>query len=199
MIALTPTNWPKTKLNRWQQLFTAEQYNALPPLYSQDGKGAQAVAVVKYFAGSKTWFASEFCPETGTFFGYVVNHAEPECSEWGYFLAEEISASQVPTFSRGPRGNFRIIPVVERDLSFRPQTIAAAVLAAGGPDLAAGETDDALVVALSEPADDEQAARDAFDAQYADTAATVMARQETRDRAAAPSPPPAAGLDASEF
>ena len=47
---------------------------ALPPLSSQDGKGEQALAVVKFFDpyGSWSWYASEFDPEQGLFFGLVV-------------------------------------------------------------------------------------------------------------------------------
>ena len=220
MIALkqkTAADWAPLKLNRWQQLFTAEQAKMLPALYSQDGKGAAATAVIKYFAGGLTWFASEFDPETGVFFGYVVNHRAPEDSEWGYFTAAELSASQVPKINRGPNNSFRIIPVVERDLSFRPQTIAAAVLAAGGLDLAgldklsdtidadlaaadaAAAAEEAAAIAAFNAADPaaaaEEAARAAFDANL--TTESVFDRQEARDRAA--NPPPAAGLNASDF
>lgn len=199
MIANAPANWPKVKLNRWQQLMTAEQFAALPPLYSQDGKGSAATAIVKFFAGGLTWFASEFDRETGTFFGYVVNHRELDKSEWGYFTAAEICAAQTPTVNRGPLNSFRIIPVVERDLSFRPCTIAAAVLAAGGLDLASldalsdeidSDLEEADNAAAAEQAAADEAARAEFDALYADTAATVIARQEARD---------AAGLDPSQF
>lgn len=198
-------NWCATKLNRWQQLMTAEQARAIPALYSQDGKGSAATAHIKFFAGGLTWFASEFDPETGTFFGYVVNHRDPESSEFGYFMASELSASQVPKMNRGPGNSFRIVPVVERDLSFKPQTIAAAVLAAGGPDLAAVDeaaADDEAAEVDSELEESEQAARDAFDALYGDNAAIAreLARnQQARADAVADSTPPAAGLDPSQF
>lgn len=197
-------NWCALQLNRWQKLLTAEQARKLPALYSQDGKGSAATAVVKFFAGGLTWFASEFDPETGTFFGYVVNHREIGKSEFGYFMASELSAAQTPRMNRGPNNSFRIVPVVERDLSFQPQTIAAAVLAAGGPDLAAVDEADADAEAAevdSELEESEQAARDSFDALYGDTAAIAreLARNlQARADAVADSTPPA-GLDPSQF
>ena len=150
-------DFTRIKLNRWQQFLTAEQQRNLPPLYSQDGKGFRAVAHVKFFAGGLTWFATEFDRATGQFFGYVVNHAEPEFSEFGYFAADEMSARQVPSVRR--RGDsFEIIPVVERDNSFQPCPVGEAVRRLTGGRFDPAARDDS-------PADSaEAAAVAAFDA-----------------------------------
>ncbi len=82
---------------------------ALPPLYSQDGKGLDAIAVVKFFdpSGSWTWYASEGSEDNGDFrfFGLVDGHVQ----ELGYFLLSELSSL------RGALG----LPI-ERDRHFTP-------------------------------------------------------------------------------
>lgn len=156
-------DFTRIKLNRWQQFLTSEQQRNLPPLYSQDGKGFQAIAHVKFFAGGLTWFATEFDRATGQFFGFVVNHAEPEFSEFGYFAADEMNARQVPSVRPGARpGEFRIIPVVERDTSFDPCPVGEAIrnLTGGKFDPAARAESEAA----AEMHDDEAAAVAAFDA-----------------------------------
>jgi hypothetical protein len=122
----TKTNWQRVKLNKWQQLLTAAEERSLPPLYSQDGKGFQAIARVKFFAGGLTWLATEFDPVEGLFFGLVVNHTDPDFSELGYFAAEELAAKQTPTIQHLPGGRFKLLPVVERDLHFKPVSLAEA-------------------------------------------------------------------------
>lgn len=91
------------------QLLTKELRKKLPPLYSGEEKGLEAVALVKFFTpdSSWTWYASEF-DGTDTFFGLAVGF-EPEL---GYFLLSELS--QV----RGVLG----LPV-ERDLHYTPKTL----------------------------------------------------------------------------
>jgi hypothetical protein len=125
------------KLNRWQKLLTAEQARALPPLYSQEGKGLNATAYVKFFAGGLTWFITEFDPEAeidpsaglgpqrGLFFGLVISPSNPN-GEFGYFAAAELCARQTPSGQPLGGNRFRIIPVVERDLHFTPKPLAAA-------------------------------------------------------------------------
>jgi hypothetical protein len=92
-------------------LLTKENLKALPPLYSQDGKGEDAIAVVKFFTpwSNWTWYASEFNPEEGLFFGKVVGHE----TELGYFTLAELEAV------RGPAG-LRI----ERDRHFQPKPLS---------------------------------------------------------------------------
>ena len=91
------------------QLITEEIRHALPPLYSQDGKGGDATATVKYFTpdSSWTWYATEFDGED-TFFGLVDGHEK----EPGYFSLSELQSV------RGPMG----LPI-ERDLHWQPKTL----------------------------------------------------------------------------
>lgn len=89
------------------KLLTKAIKKALPPLYSQDGKGEDAIAVVKFFdpQGAWTWYASEF-DGTDTFFGLVVGSHR----ELGYFSLAELE-------SIGGIG-------IERDLWFRPRALS---------------------------------------------------------------------------
>lgn len=82
----------------------------LPALYSQDGKGLEAMAMVKFFTPDSnwSWFASEFDPATGMFFGLVVGLE----TELGNFSLAELSSA------RGPMG----LPV-ERDLHWTPRAL----------------------------------------------------------------------------
>ena len=91
------------------QLITQETRRALPPLYSQDDKGGDAIACVKYFTpdSSWTWYATEFDGED-TFFGLVDGHEK----ELGYFSLSELQSV------RGPVG----LPI-ERDLHWQPKTL----------------------------------------------------------------------------
>ena len=88
------------------QLLTKTLHRQLPPLYTQEGKGLDAIAYVKFFTPDAhwTWYATEFDGED-TFFGFVSG----DFPELGYFSLKELS--QV----RGRLG----LPV-ERDRYFRP-------------------------------------------------------------------------------
>jgi len=90
-------------------LLTKENRKALPALYSQDGKGMDAVAVVKFFdpTGSWTWYATEF-DGVDTFFGLVDGHEK----ELGYFSLGELQAL---------KGRFGL--GVERDMHFKPTAL----------------------------------------------------------------------------
>lgn len=113
------------------KLLTKEILKKLPPLYSQDDKGDDALAVVKFFnpTGAATWYATEggpvcpyhgYCdcqdPECGApgtwdnfmFFGLVQGQEE----ELGYFTLKDLTEF---------RGQFGL--GIERDLYFQPKTI----------------------------------------------------------------------------
>jgi hypothetical protein len=94
---------------RGMKLLTKELRRKLPPLYSQDGKGGKAIALVKYFipSGSWTWYGVEFDGED-RFFGLVDGH----CKELGYFSLSELESVN------GPMG----LPI-ERDLYWQPKTL----------------------------------------------------------------------------
>lgn len=92
------------------KLLTAALLKKLPALRSQDGKGLDALAIVKFFnpTGSHTWYASEFDPIEKLFFGKVVSSDCPE-GELGYFSLAEIESL---------RGRFGL--PMERDRWFDP-------------------------------------------------------------------------------
>ena len=91
------------------KLLTKAILRQLPPLGSQEKKGLDAVAVVKFFTPDShwTWYATEFDGED-LFFGLV--HGDEE--EIGYFRLSELQ--QV-------RGLFNL--PVERDRFFRPRKL----------------------------------------------------------------------------
>jgi len=78
----------------------------LPPLYANEGKGTDALAIVKFFTPDSnwTWYASEFDGDD-LFFGLAVG-VEPEL---GYFRLSDLQSV------RGTLG----LPV-ERDKYFEP-------------------------------------------------------------------------------
>ena len=90
-------------------LMPGEIRAVLPPLYSQELKGMEAVAPVKYFTpdSSWSWYASEFDGED-LMFGMVSGYEV----ELGYFRLSELESV------RGPLQ----LPI-ERDLYFQAQTL----------------------------------------------------------------------------
>lgn len=89
-------------------LLTKENLKALPPLGVQKGKGVDAVVHVKFFdpCGSWTWYATEYDPIEGRFFGLVHGFEK----EWGYFTLAELESV------RGPLGLG-----IERDRHWTPR------------------------------------------------------------------------------
>jgi hypothetical protein len=100
------------------KLLTKETRKKLPALYSQEGKGADAVCYVKFFTpdSSWTWYATEgesVIDENGMqvdfkFFGLVDGFEK----ELGYFCLSELEKA------RGPLGL-----KIERDLYWSPKTL----------------------------------------------------------------------------
>ena len=91
-----------------QKLMTEEIRKRIPALYSQDGKGEEAIVHAKYFTGSWTWYATEYDhedtdEELGRCFGKVYSSMCPE-GELGYFTLHELAE----------------VGVVERDIHFEP-------------------------------------------------------------------------------
>ena len=89
------------------KLLTKKLEAKLPPLYSQDGKGHEALALVKFFTpdSSWTWYATEYDPKERVFFGLVDGFEK----ELGYFSLDELESV------RGALGL-----AIERDLYFEP-------------------------------------------------------------------------------
>ena len=69
------------------KLLTKELRNKLPPLYANETKGTDALAIVKFFTpdSSWTWYASEFDGQD-TFFGLVDGFEQG----LGYFSLKEL-------------------------------------------------------------------------------------------------------------
>lgn len=90
-------------------LLTKEVLKKLPPLYSQEEKGLDAVALVKFFTPDSnwTWYATEFDGED-LFFGLVDGFEK----EIGYFRLSELKSV------KGALG----LPI-ERDMYFKPKSL----------------------------------------------------------------------------
>jgi hypothetical protein len=90
-------------------LLDRESREKLPPLYSGEEQGLDALAQVKFFTPTSnwTWYASEFNGDD-VFFGLVIGFA----IEFGYFSLSELQSV------KGPLG----LPV-ERDLHFEPKSL----------------------------------------------------------------------------
>jgi hypothetical protein len=75
------------------------------------------IVITKFFnpSGAGTWWATEFDPETGEFFGYV-SIIGGECDEWGYFSLAELESYV------GPFGQ-----QIERDLTWRERLASRAI------------------------------------------------------------------------
>ena len=94
---------------RGHELLDKRTREKLPPLYSGEELGMEALAQVKFFTpdSSWTWYASEFDGED-IFFGLVSGFEV----ELGYFSLSELESIE------GPVG----LPI-ERDLYFEPKTL----------------------------------------------------------------------------
>ena len=93
-----------------RKLLDAENREKLPKLYTQEEKGLEAQAVVKFFTPDSnwTWYATEFDGED-LFFGLVAGFE----TELGYFSLSELQGA------KGPLGL-----AIERDLYFEPKSLA---------------------------------------------------------------------------
>ena len=92
-------------------LLTKADASRLPKLYAQDGKGADAIAYVKFFCpyADMRWYATEFDGED-MFFGLVQNG---DITELGYWTLSEMKDARV----------FGSVPAIERDKFFEPATL----------------------------------------------------------------------------
>lgn len=80
------------------------------PIGSQDGRGKDAVVVVKYFfpAGRYTLYVTEaeMCNDDVRLFGYCLSPFGEDCDEWGYASLNELRSTCVRGLT------------IERDLHF---------------------------------------------------------------------------------
>jgi len=96
------------------KLLTKAIENSLPALYATENTPKTEKKVhAKFFSPytNWTWYATEYDPETRTFFG-LVNGLD---QEWGYFSLDEL---ETVIHSMGG------VPAVERDRFFTPITVA---------------------------------------------------------------------------
>tara|TARA_R110002167_G_scaffold85587_1_gene232021 strand:- start:330 stop:632 length:303 start_codon:yes stop_codon:yes gene_type:complete len=93
------------------KLLTEAIKKALPSLDQQDGLALEAVAYAKFFTpdANWTWYATEYSPTEGLFFGLVDGFEQ----ELGYFSLSELESI------KGSMG----LPV-ERDTSFKPTKLS---------------------------------------------------------------------------
>ena len=93
------------------KMMTKEILANIPKLYSQDGKGDEAIVHVKFFdpMGSWKWYAIEYDPKDRIFFG-LVKGVETELGNFSLDELESIS-------------NTRILGI-ERDLHWRPRPLS---------------------------------------------------------------------------
>ena len=79
------------------KLFTKAFENRLKkyPLYSQDGKGMNAIVVERFFGGNLTIYILEGNKETGELYGLAdLGYG----FEYGYFTIEQLESIRVPPF-----------------------------------------------------------------------------------------------------
>ena len=89
-------------------LLTQENKKTLPALYSTEETPLEdKICHVKFFHSfsSWTWYAVEFDPEEGIFFGWV----DGNCPEWGNFSLQEMETLKVKGLG------------MERDMHFTPK------------------------------------------------------------------------------
>ena len=90
------------------KLMTKEILNKIPALYVDENTPcSEKICYVRFFHpfSNWTWFATEFDPESGIFFGWV-NGSFPE---WGNFSLEEMENVKVHGLG------------IERDMYFTPK------------------------------------------------------------------------------
>ena len=92
------------------QLLTKALEGRFAQVGSQE-KNPDPLIIAKFFnpTGAGTWYATEYDPQTRTFFGYVSIFGDHN-DEWGYFSLDELAAYQ---------GRFGL--GIERDLYFKEQ------------------------------------------------------------------------------
>ena len=92
------------------KLLTKDIRKVLPPLFSQEGAGDDAIVYAKFFdpLSNWTWYATEFDGKD-EFFGVVAGHER----EYGSFFLSELESIRYQSGS----------PRIERDLYFSPRRV----------------------------------------------------------------------------
>ena len=82
------------------KLLTKEILKKLPSLYANENlKPNQIRVIAKFFypVGAATWYATEFDPVEGLFFGFA-NLGDDQMAELGYFTLKELESFKHPKF-----------------------------------------------------------------------------------------------------
>jgi len=88
---------------------TTEELSKIPALYSsEDVPLREKMIYMHFFIGGSDWYAAEYDPNEGIFFGFAVLNNDLEMAEWGYFSLEELSDLKVKFVE------------IDRDLHFTP-------------------------------------------------------------------------------
>lgn len=104
------------------KLLTKEISEKLPALYSQEQKGMDALAAVKFFTPDSnwTWYATEYDPIERLFFGLVQGFEE----ELGYFSLDELETAKGP-YGLGIERDLHFSPTPLRDLMQKKEVVNA--------------------------------------------------------------------------
>jgi hypothetical protein len=91
----------------------------IPPLGATDEQGEEAIVQARLFqpGGPFVWYVIEFDGDD-TCFGYVVDTAVPDWSEYGHFSLSELEAAPAIV------GRGRVALPVERDVLFEPTPLS---------------------------------------------------------------------------
>lgn len=75
----------------------ANQIEAMPKTYEQDGKGDEAIAHLHYFSGGSDWYITEKDVDGGVqqAYGYAILNGDDEMAESGYISIEELTRNGV--------------------------------------------------------------------------------------------------------
>ena len=83
-------------------------------------------------SSSAAWYATEYEPETGNFFGYVSGLAK-NGDEWGYFGLDELASIRIPVDivfhdkATNKSSHIRSFARIERDRHFTPKRISEVI------------------------------------------------------------------------
>jgi hypothetical protein len=88
---------------------SVEALSKIPKFYStEEVPLKEKMIYMHFFIGGCDWYASEYDPESQTFFGFAVLNQDLENAEWGYISLEELCSLKVDFVE------------VDRDLHFIP-------------------------------------------------------------------------------
>ena len=94
--------------NMWNKP-NSEELSKIPALYSSDGVSLKEKMIyMHFFIGGCDWYATEYDPKEGLFFGFVILNDDLENAEWGNFCLEELSDIKIQFLE------------IDRDLHFTP-------------------------------------------------------------------------------